>query len=158
MISAAATGHDVALSAFIDEDGHHVVALFAFLWPSSVEPASVIALMIVAQVSCDPLNPLRQVLLTDDTGSLPLSADPTASLDLGSTLDEAVLVPVVAMARLPLGTTDIAEFEFTPAPVLDDKLHSTPRCHRDPRHMVATRFQLDHAPAVLAPLPALLSS
>lgn len=61
MISTAAAGHDVALSALIDKDGHLVMAFFAFLWPSSAEPAFVVTLMVIAQVSCNHPNPLLPI-------------------------------------------------------------------------------------------------
>lgn len=163
----------MTLPAFIDEEGHHIVAFFAFLWPSSVGPAHMVALMVFAQVSCDPLNPLLSIafLLFLDFSLQPLPyfqawsmlssfallVDMIASINLNSTLEESVLYPVLATTSLPAGTAYITEFEPATATVPDVSYVET-AMRADSRHMMTAHIQLDHSPTVLAPLPALFSS
>jgi hypothetical protein len=58
MASAIPAGHNIALSAFVNEDRHFIAAFFALAEPSSIKPALMGTFMIKPDISYKCLNTL----------------------------------------------------------------------------------------------------
>ena len=118
----------MTLSAFKYEVGHRLMTSFALLWPPPFKPEHMLTLMVIAQASCDRLDPLLPIVfplflvLLGSPLSCRLVGFRIACVNLSGTLVETVLLPVFTTTSLPTGTTEVTKFEPTPTTVIDGKL------------------------------------
>lgn len=107
VVSASPASQDATLPTLVNEDREHVGALLAAAWTRTPSPPVVIALVVFYQVpllSLDSGLPSSRVNLGDVVGPVH---------DRIRSGEQAVLVPLRALARLPAIAADVAELVAT---------------------------------------------
>jgi hypothetical protein len=96
-------GQEHALRAFIDIERKVIVALFTAVFAVADLPVVVLALVVVHQVAPLPLHSVRPPCVVELLGAgIAIDDDIRAG-------EQPVLVPLRTIARLPLGSADVAK-------------------------------------------------